>query len=77
MSWDWLLDGTKPEKRTGELAAWTPEFDWKEINKRFLSLFDDMSQAEIAELLEVTPGAVSSWKNDRRHNSLGENEIWG
>ena len=67
ISWDWLLDGKTPKKSGRQLRTWIPGFEWEKINKRFFSLFPKMTQVEIAECLEVTQGAVTSWKTNRSH----------
>lgn len=65
ISWNWLIEGWGPQNRSFSLAP--PEtdlisFDTPGINLRFLSLFPDKSQLELAEYFGVTQPAVSGWK---------------
>lgn len=64
VSWDWLLDGMEPKESAKEAIVYDstkPKFDSAGINQRFLSLFPDMTQTQIAHALGVTPGAVHEW----------------
>ena len=65
ISWDWLLDGLGPKESTKEPVvppSTQPQFDTLGINQRFLSLFGEMSQTEIAKIFDITPAAVNEWK---------------
>ncbi len=40
--------------------------NFKEINERFLSLFDNLSRAELATLFAVSLTAISNWHTGRK-----------
>ena len=68
LSWDWLIEGWEPRERRhiNIERAEGMEFDLRGINARFLSLFTQMTQQEIADEVGVSRGAVQSWQNNRR-----------
>lgn len=64
VSWDWLIDGMEPKgsiKAAIVPSSTKPEFDKNGINKRFLSLFANMTQTQIAKIFDITPAAVNEW----------------
>lgn len=68
VSWDWILDGAEPkdsvkEAKTPKTAS--PKFSKAGINRRFLSLFPEMTLTQIAAVLGVRPGTVSEWKRNK------------
>lgn len=64
ISWDWLLAGTEP-MHSGKVPvnpeSSHPPFDIPEINRRFVSLFTGMTQADIAQALEISLPTVNQW----------------
>ena len=64
LSWDWLIEGkgAKFSQRQGgkESASFVPH----DINQRFLSLFPNMSQAQIGKEIGVNPGTVFKWRRE-------------
>ena len=69
VSWDWLITGIEPKEslKTAIIPdSSNPEFDHKEITKRFLSLYSGMKQKQIAATLKVTTSTVSNWKKNKK-----------
>lgn len=69
VSWDWILQNMEPkdsQKAATPPDSTIPEFDSKGITQRFLSLFQGMTQTQIAAALSVTTSTVSDWKLNRR-----------
>ena len=65
ISWNWLLEGIEPKFRPVGLAPFESglgSFETPGINGRFLDLFLDMNQKELAAHLGVTQPLISSWK---------------
>lgn len=63
--WNWLLEGLEPKYRAAALDEPETErgvFDTPGINNRFLSLFPDFTQKELAEYFGITQPVVSKWK---------------
>ena len=65
VTWDWLMDGKEPQHRQKQKGKECKQLNRHDINNRFLSLFPRMSQAKIAEELEVKQTSVFRWCNDR------------
>ena len=68
VSWDWILEGREPKSSTKAVkipGTTKPKFSRAGINKRFLSLFSDMNQTEIAAYQNVTSSTVSEWKKNK------------
>ena len=64
VSWDWLIDGVEPKSSTKTPfvpSTTKPKFDKNGINRRFRSLFEELTQTQIAKLLDITPSAVNEW----------------
>lgn len=61
LSWDWLLEGKGQKHHSSNVLSKSEDFDWYEINRRFLSLFPNKTQFEIAEELDVSQATVSRW----------------
>lgn len=69
ISWDWLLEGREPtnsDKPAKTPRSKKPKFPRAAINRRFLALFGDMNQTEIASTLGVSSPTVSDWKHNKR-----------
>ena len=69
ISWDWLLEGIEPvssEKQPKTPRSKKPKFPRSAINRRFLTLFKDLNQTEIANKLDVSSATVSDWKHNKR-----------
>ncbi|MCC8115625.1 MAG: helix-turn-helix domain-containing protein [Planctomycetes bacterium] len=64
LSWDWLIDGVETKHRPERAKKAVRPFDRHEINTRFLSLFNGMSQAKIANEIGVHQTTVFKWCND-------------
>lgn len=65
VSWNWLLEGLGPRDRAVHLEPLEIEsgkFCTPEINRRFLDLFPDMTQQQLAEYFDVTQPTISGWK---------------
>lgn len=65
ISWNWLLEGLEPRDRNPKLEIDEMEFglfDTPGINQRFLSLFPNKTQKELAEYCKVSQPAVSGWR---------------
>lgn len=63
LSWDWLLEGIEPKYRPNPSPPpkKAKPFNWRRINKRFLSLFGEMTQEEIGMEVGVIQKTVSDW----------------
>jgi len=64
VSWDWLFDGMEPKssiKLPCVPPTTKPRFDKNGINRRFLSLFEKLTQTQIANVFGITPAAVNEW----------------
>ena len=59
------MDGKEPQHRQEQNHKRCKQLNRHDINSRFLSLFPGMSQAKIAEELEVKQTSVFRWCNDR------------
>lgn len=69
ISWDWLLEGIEPknsDKQAKVPRSKKPKFPRAAINRRFLELFGDLNQTEIANTLGVSSTTVSDWKHNKR-----------
>jgi len=67
ISWDWLIEGIGPkesDKEAIESRSTSPRFSKPGINRRFLSLYPNMTLTRIAALLGVTPSVTSEWKRN-------------
>lgn len=64
LSWDWLIEGTDPKKRTRRKGDASRQLERHAINQRFLSLYPNMSHAEIGKEIGVNPGTISKWRRD-------------
>ncbi|MCC8180084.1 MAG: hypothetical protein LIP23_04125 [Planctomycetes bacterium] len=66
ISWDWLIEGKEPKKRRSRKSAAVAPLDQHAINQRFLSLFSDLTQNQLANLLGVSHVSVYRWRHDLR-----------
>ena len=64
ISWDWLLEGKGPKHHLHETKAPRQKFNRSAINKRFLSLFPNLSQAKLAHELGVKQMSVYRWHHN-------------
>ena len=64
LSWDWLIEGREPKHCPRRKGKKSETFECQGINQRFLSLFPNMSQAEIGKELGINPGTVFKWRKD-------------
>ena len=72
VSGDWLLSGVGSKDSGKEIripSSTSPRFNHRKMTSRFLSLFPDMTQTEIATLLDVTTSTVNDWT--RHKNKVG------
>lgn len=68
VSWDWILLDIMPKaslKNATLPDSTLLEFDTQGITQRFFSLFQGMTQTQIAAALNVTTSTVSDWKQNR------------
>ena len=68
ISWDWLIEGKEPKHSDKAIKipkTPSPQFNTKAIAKRFLSLYPNMTQTEIAAILGVTVTTVNDWKRNK------------
>lgn len=63
LSWDWLIEGKEPKHRDFRDGERSNALDVHAINQRFISLFPNMSQAQIGKELGVNPGTVFKWRH--------------
>lgn len=64
ITWDWLIEGIEPKHRRRRRNEIQRPLESHAINQRFLSLFPNMSQAEIADELSINQTTVFKWAND-------------
>ncbi len=65
ISWDWLIDGEEPKessKKPNMPKTSKPIFPTARINRRFLSLYQGMTQTQIARALKAGTSTVNDWK---------------
>ena len=68
ISWDWIIEGREPQASAKEARvpkSKNPRFAIAKINRRFLSLYPDMTQTEIAAALKAAVSTVNDWKRNR------------
>lgn len=68
VSWDWIIDGREPQasaKVAKVPRSKNPRFAIAKINRRFLSLYPDMTQTEIAAILKAAVSTVNDWKRNK------------
>jgi len=58
LNWDWLLEGKLPKTRSTRHHDDGDPLNYQCITQRFLDLFGETSQTEIAAMLGVTPVTV-------------------
>ena len=58
VNWDWLLEGKQPKMRSKLQKRYDNQLNRDAISCRFMDLFRDMSQADFARLLDVSPVAA-------------------
>lgn len=61
LSWDWLIEGKEPKKRSRAKNEIILPLDQLAINRRFLSLYPPLSQAKLGELFGVGQTTVYKW----------------
>ncbi|MCC8167236.1 MAG: helix-turn-helix domain-containing protein [Planctomycetes bacterium] len=54
LSWDWIIDGKKPYRKNVS----TMTLNRKAITDRFVAILSQVSQARMAELLDISPVSV-------------------
>lgn len=67
ISWDWLIEGREPKHFPEPSNRRAADFDWPGINRRFLDIFPDKTQQQIAEELGVGQVSASKWKHAEMH----------
>ena len=72
VSWDWLIEGKGPKELPGYVIGSKEDFDWEGINERFLGLFPNKTQIEIATELNVSQATVSKWERSEEHVPWGK-----